>query len=69
MTAIERLMNRKVELRMVPGFETGGHPQRHRPVQNQRRPQTPQQRPRHSAAPEPKNERQPIRYPQTISSR
>jgi len=49
LTAIEKLMNRKVELRVVAGFEPGG-PRMHRSTETknppQQRPQQPQ-RPRH----------------------
>jgi ATP-dependent RNA helicase RhlE len=50
MTAIEKLMNRKVESRVVPGFESG-RPSQERPLQDAPRPQQrqrhgqPQQRP------------------------
>jgi ATP-dependent RNA helicase RhlE len=65
LAAIERLMNRKVEQRVVPGFEPGQHqprtqaePQRpHRPQQRQGQAQRPQQRPaqRHAQGPQKKH--------------
>jgi ATP-dependent RNA helicase RhlE len=44
MAAIEKLMNRKVESRVIAGFEPGGSHQKQEPVQNQPRHQ---QRPQH----------------------
>jgi ATP-dependent RNA helicase RhlE len=46
LAAIERLMNRKVELRVVPGFEPGQH--QPRPQAQQQRPYRPQQRHGHN---------------------
>ena len=74
MTAIEKLMNRKVEQRVITGFESASQPeQRHsQPSQKHRRPQ-PQRRGkpvRHApqpAAPEPQQRPRPIEYPRTIS--
>jgi len=81
MAAIERLMNRSVEQRAVPGFEAGrGQPQKRQPEPAHQRPgqrQRAQQHPRtkraqqqstHRApAPEPKKEQGPIQYPRTVS--
>jgi len=83
MAAIERLMNRQVEERAVPGFEAArGQPQKHqprpaqqRPGQRQRpqqhqRPKRPQSQNAHRApapAPEAKKEQGPIQYPRTVS--
>ena len=82
MAAIERLMNRPVEQRTVPGFESGGRPQqRHQFTPAQQHPkqrQRPQQhqRPKHpkqhrgvrqALAPAPKSGPQPIQYPRSVS--
>ena len=51
MTAIERLMSREVEQRMVPGFETGPRQQqRHQPGATHQRPKQ-QQRPQQHQRP------------------
>ncbi|MEW6687490.1 MAG: DEAD/DEAH box helicase [Pseudomonadota bacterium] len=64
MAAIERLMNRKVEQRVVAGFEPGRHqPQRHQPAQRHFGGQQPR-RSQRPASPEP---RRPMGYPQTVS--
>jgi ATP-dependent RNA helicase RhlE len=47
MAAIERLMNRKVESRVVPGFEPGRNQQQVQPAPHHHRPQRPQHRPHH----------------------
>jgi len=47
MAAIERLMNRKVELRVVSGFEPGKNQQHIQTAPNHSRPQRPQHRPHH----------------------
>ena len=83
MAAIERLMNRAVEQRTVPGFESGRSPQqRHEPGRAKQRPQQhprPQRR-SHGAqstrrapvasspqAPEQASAARPIQYPRTVS--
>jgi len=69
MAAIERLMNRKVESRVIAGFEPGGGGQ-HRPAQEQprhnQRPQRPQHRPHHQrhASGDKKTNRPPQQRPQ-----
>jgi hypothetical protein len=47
MAAIERLMNRKVDTRVMPGFEPGAHSPR--PQAEAQRAQRPQSRPQHRA--------------------
>jgi ATP-dependent RNA helicase RhlE len=57
MAAIERLINRKVELRVIAGFEPGtrGEPQEEQPRREQRQPQRrPQQQQRHSRGQQPR---------------
>jgi len=81
MAAIERLMNRKVELRAISGFESG-RPQEHRPPQAQRpqphhpRPKQsaqrhPPQRPSHPPRPQQAQQEQPRtaqpQYPRSVS--
>jgi ATP-dependent RNA helicase RhlE len=75
MAAIERLMNRKVELRPVPGFDVGQREPRPQPqpAQNQKH-RRPPQRPAHrahaanrAAAPEPKGGHESRQYPRSVS--
>jgi ATP-dependent RNA helicase RhlE len=57
LAAIERLMNRKVEMRTVPGFEPGSHQARAEPEARRPHQQRPQQRhaQRHAQAPQKKH--------------
>jgi ATP-dependent RNA helicase RhlE len=63
MAAIEKLMNRKVESRVIAGFEPGRN-QQQQPVQNQPRPQRPAHRPHHQRHAENKNPNRPAPQPQ-----
>jgi ATP-dependent RNA helicase RhlE len=55
MAAIERLINRKVEQRVIPGFEPGtrGEPRQEQPHREQRQQHRPQQQQRHGRAQQP----------------
>jgi ATP-dependent RNA helicase RhlE len=64
MAAIEKLMNRKVEQRVVPGFEPGKNFQQHQPSPNHQRPQRPLHRPHHQRRAENKNPARPSQPPQ-----
>jgi hypothetical protein len=66
MAAIEKLMNRKVELRAVAGFEPGRHHPQAAPEQprHNQRPQRPQHRSPHQRRAENKNPPRPQQRPQ-----
>ncbi|MGQ0654379.1 MAG: DEAD/DEAH box helicase [Betaproteobacteria bacterium] len=68
MAAIERLMNRTVEQRVIPGFESGGRSQQRHPPLAHRRP-VQHQRPKQHQQPrqEQKSGPPPIQYPRTVS--
>jgi len=66
MAAIEKLMNRKVEVRVIPGFESGRGQVQHQPQparQQHHKPRHPQQQPKHAEPARPAA----IGYPRGVS--
>ncbi|MCC7489432.1 MAG: RNA helicase, partial [Gammaproteobacteria bacterium] len=68
MVAVEKLMNRKVELRGVPGFDPGQKPVQHLPQrpQHHHRPHQHRAPPKQAEQPRPQQQTR-IRYPTSVS--